>query len=159
MNLKSLVPWSTGDRGNAARRFSDDNPVASMHREMTRMFDGFFRGINEPLLGGDQFGWPHIDVRETDSQFKVCAELSGLDEKDVEVTFADGVVTLKGEKKLDEETALYSERWSGAFERQIVVGDAVDPDNVKATFKNGLLTVILAKKPEARPQAKRIQIS
>ncbi|HEX6636059.1 MAG TPA: Hsp20/alpha crystallin family protein [Steroidobacteraceae bacterium] len=126
---------------------------------MTRMFDGFFRGFDEPLLGTRQFGWPHVDVRETDSQYKVCAELPGLEERDVEVTFADGIVTLKGEKRLEEDTALYSERWAGAFERQIVLGDAVDPENVKATFKNGVLTVILAKKPEARRQVKRIEIN
>ena len=159
MNLKSLVPWSSPDRGNAAVRYTDDNPFDTMHREMTRMFDGFFRGIEEPLLGKGQFGWPHVDVRENDSQFKVCAELPGLEESDVEVTFADGVVTLKGQKRLEEDTPLYSERWAGAFERQIVIGDSVDPDNVKATFKNGVLTVILVKKPEARRQVKRIEIS
>jgi HSP20 family protein len=159
MNLKSLVPWSSPDRGNAASRYTDDNPITSMHREMNRLFDGFFRGFPEPLLGHGQFGWPHVDVRENDSQFKVCAELPGLDEKDVEVTFADGVVTLKGEKRMEQESTLYSERWSGAFERQIVLGDDVDPDNVKATFKNGVLTVILAKKPEARRQVKRIEIN
>jgi HSP20 family protein len=158
MNLKSLVPWSSRDRGNAATRYSDGNPMATMHREMTRMFDGFFRDMGEPLLGSGQFGWPHVDVRENDSQFKVSAELAGLEEKDVEVTFADGVVTLKGEKRLEEEAPLYTERWSGAFERQIVLGDSVDPDNVKATFKHGVLTVILAKKPEARRQVKRIAI-
>lgn len=159
MNLKSLVPWSAPDRGNAATRYSEDNPIATMHREMTRMFDGFFRGFDEPLLGNGQFGWPHVDVRENDSQFKVCAELPGLEEKDVEVTFSDGVVTLKGEKRLENDSPLYSERWSGTFERQIVIGDAVDPENVKATFKNGVLTVILAKKPEARRQVKRIEIN
>jgi HSP20 family protein len=160
MNLRSLVPWSAPDRGNMAAGKSDDNAISMMlHREMNRMFDGFFRGFDEPLLGPGQFGWPNVDVRENDSQFKVCAELPGLDERDVEVTFADGVVTLKGEKRLEEDTALYSERWTGAFERQIVLGDSVDPDNVKATFKNGVLTVILAKKPEARRQVKRIEIS
>jgi HSP20 family protein len=159
MNLNSLVPWSFRDPGNAATRDTDDNPIVTMHREMTRMFDGFFRGTDEPMLGPGQFGWPHVDVRENDSQFKVCAELPGLDESDVEVTFADGVVTLKGEKRLEEDTPLYNERWAGAFERQIVIGDGVDPDNVKATFKNGVLTVILAKKPEARRQVKRIEIS
>jgi HSP20 family protein len=158
MNLNSLIPWSTPDWNQSVARHSGDGTLASMHREMNRMFDGLFSGIHEPLLGTGQFGWPHVDVRENDSQFKVCAELPGMEEKDVQVTFADGVVTLKGEKRLEEETALYSERWAGAFERQIVVGDAVDPDNVKATFKNGVLTVILAKKPEARRQVKRIEI-
>ena len=159
MNLNSLVPWSALDRGNAAARYTDENPLATMHREMNRMFDGFMRGLEEPLLGKAQFGWPHVDVRENDSQFKVCAELPGLEESDVEVTFADGVVTLKGEKRLEDDVPLYSERWAGAFERQIVIGDGVDPENVKATFKNGVLTVILAKKPEARRQVKRIEIN
>ena len=159
MSLRSLVPWSSPDRGNAATQYTDDNPLITMHREMTRMFDGFFRGMDEPLLGKGQFGWPHVDVRENDSQVKVTAELAGMEESDVEVTFADGVVTLKGEKRLDEDAPLYTERWAGSFERQIVIGDSVDPDNVKATFKNGVLTVILAKKPEARRQVKRIQIT
>jgi HSP20 family protein len=159
MSLKSLVPWSSRNQGTAARRYNDDNPIASMHREMNRMFDGFLGGLPDPWRGTGQFGWPHVDLRENDSQFRVCAELRGLEERDVEVTFADGVVTLKGEKRVEEDTALYSERWSGAFERQIVVGDDVDPDNVKATFKNGVLTVILAKKPEARRQVKRIEIN
>jgi HSP20 family protein len=159
MNLKSLVPWSSRDRGNVATRYTDDNPIATMHREMTRMFDGFLREFQEPLLGRERLGWPHVDVSETDSQYKVCAELPGLDEKDVEVTFADGVLTLKGEKRLEEDTAQYSERWAGVFERQMVLGDAVDPDNVKATFKKGVLTVTLAKKPEARRQVKRIEIN
>jgi HSP20 family protein len=159
MNLKSLVPWSGPERGGAMAHSTEDDPVTTMHREMSRLFDGFFRGIDEPLLGKGQFGWPHVDVRENDSQFKVCAELPGLDESAVEVTFADGIVTLKGEKRLEDDTPLYSERWAGSFERQIVIGDSVDPDNVKATFKNGVLTVILAKKPEARRQVKRIEIN
>lgn len=159
MNLKSLVPWSSSDRGNVAVRYTDDDPITAMHREMNRVFDGFFRGLEEPLLGRGQFGWPHVDVRETDSQYKVCAELPGLEERDVEVTFADGIVTLKGEKRLDDDSPLYSERWSGRFERQIVLGDQVNPDDVKATFKNGVLTVILGKKPEARRQVKRIEIN
>jgi len=159
MNLNSLVSWRSPDRGNEPKRPSDDNPISTLHREMTRVFDGFFGAGDEPLLGRGQFGWPHVDVRENDTQYKVCAELPGMDERDVEVTFADGVVTLKGEKRLEEEPALYTERWSGAFERQIVVGDDVDPNDVKATFKNGVLTVILTKKPEARRYVKRIPIS
>jgi HSP20 family protein len=158
MNLKSLVPWSSPGRGFAPTRYTEDNSIATMRREMDRMFEGFFRGIEEPL-GRDPFGWPHVDVSEDDSQFKVCAELPGLDERDVEITFADGVITLKGEKRLEEERAQYSERWAGAFERQFVLGDTVDPDNVKATFKKGVLTVTLAKKPEARRQVKRIAIN
>lgn len=159
MSLKSLVPWVPRDRGDAAVRFANENPIVAMHREMNRVFDDFFRGFDEPLSPRGQFGWPNVEVRETDKEFKVLAELPGLDERDVEVTYADAVVTLKGEKRKEAEAALYDERWAGAFERQIVLNDTVDPDNVKATFKNGVLTVVLGKKPEAQRQVKRIEIS
>jgi HSP20 family protein len=159
MSLRSLVPWSSRDRGNAAIQYRNDHAIASMHREMNRMFDGFFRGFDEPLLGPGQLGWPSVEVREGDKEYKVLAELPGLEERDVEVTYADGVLTLKGEKRLEQETALYSERWAGAFERAIVLSDDVDPDNVSAKFKNGVLTVVLGKKPEAQRQVKRIDIS
>ena len=158
MNLKSLVPWSSPDRGNVAVRSTNDHPIVAMHREMNRVFDDFFRGFDEPLLGRRQMGWPSVEVRDAEKEYKVVAELPGLDQRDLEVTYADGVLTLKGEKRLEEQDALYSERWAGAFERQIVLSDDVDTDNVKATFKNGVLTVVLAKKPEAQRQVKRIEI-
>jgi HSP20 family protein len=153
MNLKSLVPWSR-DRGNVPARFTNDSPIFAMQRDMDRVFDDFFGSMS---MG--QLGWPRVDVRENDREFKVSAELPGLEERDLEITYADGVVTLRGEKRLEEDTALYSERWGGAFERQIVLGDDVDPDNSKATFRNGVLTVTFAKKPEAQRQVKRIAIN
>jgi len=159
MNLKSLAPWSSRDRGNAAVRFTNDNPIVAMHREMDRIFDDFFRGIDAPLQARPQAGWPRIEVRENDKEFKVCAELPGLEERDVEITYDDGVLTLKGEKRIEQETALYNERWAGTFERQIALTQDVDPDKVKATFKNGVLTVALAKKPEAQRQVRRIEIN
>ena len=157
MNLKSLVLWSTRDRGNAAARFTDTHPIAAMHREMNRVFDDFFRGFDEESAG--QLGWPRIEVRETGKEFKVYAELPGLEERDVEVTYEDGVLVLKGEKRMEEEGAQYSERWAGAFERHIPLKDTVDPENVRATFRNGVLTVVLGKKPEAQRQIKRIEIN
>jgi HSP20 family protein len=159
MALKNLVPWSSRGRSNAAARYTNENPVVAMHREVNRIFDDFFRGFDEPLLNKGQLGWPRVEVRENDKEFTVFAELPGLEERDVEVTYADGVVTLKGEKRSEEETALYSERWAGAFERQISLSDDVDPDNVKATFKNGVLSVVLGKKPDVQRQVKRIEIN
>jgi len=159
MTLKNLVPWVSRDRGDAAVRYATDNPIVSIHREMNRVFDDLFRGFDAPLTGASQLGWPRVEVRESGQEFKVYAELPGLEERDVEVTYADGVLALKGVKRLEEDGALYSERWAGAFERQIVLSDAVDPDNVKATFKNGVLTVVLGKKPEAQLHVKRIQIN
>ena len=82
-----------------------------------------------------------------------------FDKSDVEVTLHDGVLTLRGEKKLERKGTLYNERWEGVFERDIPVGDDIDPDKVKATFKNGVLTIALSKKPEAQREVKRITIN
>ena len=98
-------------------------------------------------------------MSETGEDINVVAEVPGLDKDDVEVTYRNGVLTLRGEKKVERNGTLYSERWEGAFERAIPVSDDVDPDKVKATFKNGVLKVALAKKPEAQREVKRITIN
>lgn len=157
MNVKSLIPWG-GSRSNLpVSRFTEqDNPFLALHREMNRMIDDFFEDF--PLSGRLSRTWPHIELSETDDEIKVLAELPGLEEKDVEVLLEEGVLTLKGEKKVERNGTRYSERYEGSFERTIPVGDDVDPDKVKATFKNGVLTVRMPKKPEAKRQAKRITI-
>jgi HSP20 family protein len=88
----------------------------------------------------------------------VVAELPGMEEKDVELTLRDGVLTLKGEKQAETNGSVYSERWHGSFQRSIDLGPDVDPDKVRASFKNGVLTVTLGKRPEAQAQVKRIPI-
>jgi HSP20 family protein len=91
---------------------------------------------------------------------KVTAELPGLDEKDVQVELANGVLSIKGEKKTETEDKerRFSERYYGRFERRIPVED-VDEDKVSAAFKNGVLTVTMAKLPQAESKVKRIAIN
>jgi HSP20 family protein len=81
-----------------------------------------------------------------------------MEEKDVELSLRDGVLTLKGEKQAETNGSVYSERWHGSFQRSIDLGPDVDPDKVTASFKNGVLTVTLGKRPEAQSQVKRIPI-
>ena len=95
---------------------------------------------------------PAVDV-------KIVAELPGLDEKDIELTLHNGMLTLKGEKKSETQGAVYSERWHGRFERSLQLGPDVDPEKVNAGFKNGVLTVTVPKPPEAQRQVKRIPIN
>ena len=81
---------------------------------------------------------------------KVTADLPGLEEKDVDIHLADGVLTISGEKKTESENndRMFSERYYGRFERRIPVDD-IDADKVKASFKNGVLTVTLPRLPTA----------
>jgi HSP20 family protein len=99
-------------------------------------------------------------VNETDKDVKVVAELPGLEEKDVDVELADGVLTISGEKKSETEDKerRFSDRYYGRFERRIPIED-VDQDKVAAKFDKGVLTVTLPKSPAARQKVKRIAIN
>jgi HSP20 family protein len=90
----------------------------------------------------------------------VTAELPGLDEKDIEVALANGVLAIKGEKKTESEDKdrLFSERYYGRFERRIPV-EEVEEDKVSASFKNGVLTITLPKSAKAQEKVRRIAIN
>jgi HSP20 family protein len=161
MAFTDLVPWGRNRSATTQRSSEEGDPFIALHREINRMFDDVARGfgIGLPARFGSYGSGPHIEVSETDKEVRVVAELPGMDQKDVEVALADGVLTLKGEKKSENSGALYSERWHGQFQRSLRLGPEVDPEKVNANFKNGVLTVALAKRPEAQSQVKRIPIS
>jgi HSP20 family protein len=144
MNVRDLVPWSRGDRERRPATRSDSlSPVVSLHREMNRPFDDVFRGFDNSGIWGGRDAWPSVDVEETEKSIGSPAELPGLEGRDVEVLLQDGLLTVRGEKKLETEAKnrSYSERFYGRFERQITLDRDVDDGAVNATFKNGVLTV------------------
>jgi HSP20 family protein len=161
MDVRSLIPRSR-NRDLPVSRFSEEaSPLFSLHHQMDRLLDDFARDVNWPE--NDRNGWetasPNIDVNETDKEIKVTAELPGLDEKDVDVTWRDGTLTIKGEKKVEKSGSVYSERWHGQFKRSLQVGQDVDPGKISADFKKGVLTITLEKRPEAQHQVKQIAIN
>src|SRR5437588_4819681 len=103
MAMQDLIPWGNRGREMSTRR-TEDSPFLTLHREMNRLFDDVFRGFDVTPFGSDRLfgsptGWPKIEVGETDKEVKVMAELPGLDEKDLGVELANGVLTISGEKK------------------------------------------------------------
>ena len=160
MTMKDLIPWGRNRNALVPSQSEETSPFLALHREMNRLFDDFFRGFDLPLASrlGLSSGWPHVEVSEAEKEIKVVAELPGMEEKDVELSLRDGVLTLKGEKQAETNGSVYSERWHGSFQRSIDLGPDVDPDKVTASFKNGVLTVTLGKRPEAQSQVKRIPI-
>jgi HSP20 family protein len=163
MTIRDLIPWNRG-RDVAVQRGEKANPLLTLHREMNRVFDDVFRGLDVTPFGSDRFdrtlGWPDIEVSETDKEVKVTAELPGLEEKDVGVELANGVLVIKGEKRAETEDKdrRFSERYYGRFERRIPVDD-IEADNVNASFKSGVLTVTLPKSAKAQERVKRIAIN
>jgi HSP20 family protein len=163
MGFRDLVPWTKGQQLSTGREAFD--PFLTLHREMNRLFDDVFRGfgspggVSTPLMEG-QFGWPRLELTETDKAVTVSAELPGLSEKEVQVEIANGVLSIRGEKKAErsDQSKLFSERYYGSFERQIPL-EGVEEDKAKADFKNGVLTVTMPKSEQAKANVRRIAIN
>jgi len=143
------------------------DPFSSMRTEMDRVFDTFLgRGFGRfpafARVEDSDVVVPNIDVRETETELIVEAELPGMDEKDVGVTLNNGVLTLKGEKKAEREEKKdnyhVTERTYGSFQRSFQIADTIDVDKVKAAFEKGVLKVTLPKRAEAVKAEKRIPI-
>jgi HSP20 family protein len=143
------------------QRVSDRNfPVPRFFDNEVFMPGSLLRGFF-----GEEYperGWmPPVDVKETESDYLVTAELPGLTKKDVEITLDNNVLTLTGERRVEKETKgeTYhrSERSYGKFSRSFALPREVDGESVKAAFKDGLLTLSIPKRAEAR--SRRIEIS
>jgi HSP20 family protein len=160
MAFRDLIPWRNQDLTPTRGTY---DPFMALHREMNRLFDDALRGFGgsglSPLMEG-RFGWPKIELSETDNTVTVSAELPGMTEKDVNVEIANGVLTIRGEKKNErkDEGKYFTERYYGAFERQIPLED-VQEDKAEASFKDGVLTVSLPKSENPRAGVKRIAIN
>jgi HSP20 family protein len=147
-------------------RYSD--PFGALRSEMDRLFDTFMGGMPTfPSMfapGGTRaFALtPSLDVKETNKEILVEAELPGLEEKDISITMQNGVLTIQGEKKLehDEEKENYHvmERRYGSFQRSLRIPDTVDEERVEARFTNGVLRLTLPKRPEIAREQRKIEI-
>jgi HSP20 family protein len=151
-------------------------PFDSLRDEVDRIFDEFTRGFGRWPLGrrffeaeplrryGTSFGLsaPAVDVVEKEKEYQILAELPGFDEKDVEVSIADDMLTIKGEKKEEKEEKAkeyhVSERRYGAFQRSFQLPSGVSAERVEANFQKGVLTVTLPKPLEAQKKEKKIAI-
>jgi HSP20 family protein len=149
-----------------APRYSD--PFGALRSEMDRLFDAFMGGLPtfpSMFTPGVARGFaltPSLDVKETDKEIVVEAELPGLEDKDISLMMQNGMLTIQGEKRLDydEEKEDYHvmERRYGSFSRSLRVPDTVDEAKVEARFENGVLKITLPKRPEAASEQRKIEI-
>lgn len=134
-----------------------NHPFGSAWDDMNLLLEDFNAGMSPK---GDFI--PAMDIKEDQKSYTVAAELPGLEEKDIDLTFKDGLLTIKGERKFEEkkeeENFVRIERSFGTFHRSIAMASNIDEKKVKAQFKNGVLTVHLPKK-EADASTHRISIS
>jgi len=134
----------------------------SLRREMDRLWDSFFEG-RSGRRGRQEGEWlPSIDVAETKGDLLVKAELPGMDPKDIDISLHEGILTIKGEKKQEkeekEEGYHLIERSYGSFTRSIRLPKDVQSDKINASFKNGILKVVLPKTEEAKKKEIKIMV-
>jgi len=148
-------------------------PLQTLRREIDRVFENFHRSVSafgrtrmefDPLrlLGGGWGSTPPVNVIEMETAYELTAELPGMDENNIEVKVAGGVLTIKGEKKDEREEKsgdyVLSERRFGSIQRSIPLPEGVDLDRIDATFKKGILTVTMPKTPDAQKSERKIAI-
>jgi HSP20 family protein len=148
-------------------------PFESLRREIDRLFEDFDGSFwrsplrrswldMDPFHGGRVEALPAVDVTETDKAYEIVAELPGMDQNNIEVKLANGMVTIKGEKQDDKEEKkkdyYMRERSFGSFQRTFPVPDGVDTDKIDASFKKGVLTITLPKSAEAQKSEKKITV-
>ncbi|MDH5822865.1 Hsp20/alpha crystallin family protein [Luteimonas sp. RD2P54] len=136
------------------------------HDPIRQLFDRFFEGS---LLHGDSTDessvvtsqWvPRVDIREESDRFLLYADLPGVDPQEIEVQMDNGVLTIKGERRVEDkfESGRFSriERRHGSFHRRFALPDSADPDGISASGHNGVLQIVIPKRPETTPR--RIQV-
>ncbi len=148
------------------------DPFSTFRVEMDRLMDDYlganrlvlWPGLTSPLFDGATPGamMPRMDVTEDNEKITVTAELPGLTEGDVELTLHDDVLVVKGEKRAgesrDEDNVYVSERRFGSFQRSIRMPENIDADAIDAHVENGVLTVTVPKKPEAKKPSRQIPV-
>jgi HSP20 family protein len=162
MAIKDLIPRKQNDRMEIENR--EDDSIYSLQREMNRLFDDFFTSP----FGLSAFGefenrfYPRVDLMESEKDITVTADIPGMDEKDIDVSVANGVLTISGEKSTEktDKSGTYHrmERSYGSFRRDIDLPEDVEVDKAEAVFSKGVLTITLPKPDNAVNRSKKIAV-
>jgi len=156
MASSSWLPSLFGDRKDHA------DPFLALRRQMDDVLDGFFKAAPGQFL-------PSVDVSETDKEIRIVAELPGVERKDIDVALSGNQLTIKGEKRSEREEKGEKdeksgrqfhrvERSFGSFQRTMALPYDIDPAAIAADFKDGVLTVTVAKPAEAAAKTRKIEI-
>lgn len=186
MDLKKLAPWNwfkkeEEDTGSSVpvkhtdslakyHRGGMSHPILQLQREMDRLFEDAFRGFGlspfrselfQPLAASGLLK-PQVDVGASDKEYSITIEVPGVDEKDVKVEVANNIMTISGEKRQEKEEKNKNyyrvERSYGSFQRDLSLPTDANQEDVKAKFKNGVLTVTIPRKALPKSEVKQIEI-
>lgn len=184
---KKTAKGDAPTKGEVVRSPSELHPLQTLRHEIDSLFDSMLSGFpsvrfprptfdvdlwREPFRDPfrrfeDTFGAlsklsPRADLKETDKSVVITAEMPGVTESDIDVSVSDGRLTIRAEKKeetrKDEDNYHLSERHYGSVLRTFALPETADQDKATATFKDGVLTIDVPKKPSAKAAAKKIPV-
>jgi HSP20 family protein len=173
---KFLTPWNwfkkeeeQGHKPSTTLPISREYPLDRLHHEIDQVFGNFFRGLSWPSLFQNGDPWlggmmlPKVDIAESAKQYTITVEVPGVEEKDIDLTIADGTLTIRGEKhyeKEDKDRQYHRvERSYGHFQRVISLPGDAKEDAIEAKFKNGILTLTIPKTAQPQQAGRKIPIN
>lgn len=144
-----------------------DMQVWNPFQEFESLLDRYNRGRSGKQLSSDlSFAdWaPSCDIEEEEDKYVIKADLPGVDKKDIDVKLENGVISIRGEKQVEKETGKgtkrhRTERFHGTFARSFTLPDAVQDERVDASYKDGVLKLVIPKAEEAKPKSIDIKVS
>jgi HSP20 family protein len=134
--------------------------VSTLQDQINRLFtDAFERTEGESNLTA----WaPAVDINENEHELVVKADLPGIDPKELDIRVENNVLTIRGErkfeKKVDQDNYLRVERTYGSFSRSFALANTVNPEGIKADYQNGVLTLAVPKREEAKPKQIKVNV-
>lgn len=162
MNLGSLMPFG---KSHTPAHAGNGDPFQILRRDMDRLFDEFTRGWGMPAAAWSSgTEMPRADVAETEMGLEISVDLPGIDPKEVELNLEDDVLALKAEHKSEKEQTdekkqyQVIERSYGSFLRRFPLPFEPDADKVQASFKNGVLKIVVPRSAEAERHIKKIAV-
>jgi HSP20 family protein len=136
--------------------------LSEIQSEMNRLFDGLFDRPS-PLGSSEPVWTPAVDMHETKDELVVTVEMAGVPEKDIRLSITGDVLTIRGERLPNPEAKQNGhsrvERWYGKFERVLTLPIPVQTDQVRATYRDGVLTITLPKVEEVKPKEIKIEVA
>jgi HSP20 family protein len=134
--------------------------VTTLQDQINRLFNDAFERTGEE---SNLTAWaPAVDIKENEHELLVNADLPGIDPKDLDIHVENNILTIRGErkfeKKVDEANYLRVERAYGSFSRSFSLANTVNPDGIKADYQNGVLTLRIPRREEAKPKQIRVNV-
>ncbi len=134
-------------------RYQPSSILSQFGDEINRLFENRYSSVTE---------WsPAVDIKETEKEYVIHADLPGVDAKDIDVTLEDGVLSIRGERswsnEKDNESYKRVERAYGSFYRRFSLPDTADAEQVRANSNNGVLQIVIPKQKKALPR--KIQVN